>query len=534
MAENLNNIATPANQRTGSGFTNLQQYLGANEGNDLGNVITNGVNQQLGNTDTTLQAAQGDFANQVGNADQAGSSSDITNEQNILNNALNNPNQVSQQDITQFGNWRNANYNGPNQLTDVSEFPQLTGQLNYLNSIGTNLQNPGGKSQLLNSFINKPNYSQGDQNFDTTLLGSNPKNSASFNALGQQIQNTNNAVTGAESQAGAQAQNIADQTNQFKQGLYNNLGLDQTGNYTGANQQGLIEQQNSNLQNQVASDTAAQNAAYTNSLSDLQNLSVGNNPYLASLSGVTTYGVNPANTNLLTKSIAPNASNVASPQQAATINALSQLAGINNTFITDPSQVGTYNAAKPVSFDTPAYLSQVQTAKNAYNNYLNSMQGNSGINNFGAVTGANASSISSMTPAQAQAFLQQYGLTFNTGAKDQGAATNGQTGPNSFGILTNGSPLGTSSDNVGYSQMGGNFQGTLPQIISQDQADLGQFKGVTGNALTGNNVYQADTNQMQQAQNLLNIINNAYGENQVIQGAPQPISTPRTPVSRNI
>lgn len=481
----------PQNARTGSGFTNLQQYLGANEGNNLNDVITGGVNQQLGGVNTTLQGAQGDFASQLANASQLGSSTDIQNEQDILNKLNNSPTDINQNDINAFQNYRTTNYNGPKQLSDTSEFPKLTGQVDYLNSLGKNLQNPGGKSQLLSTFINRPDYTQGEQNFDATLLGNSPNN-ASFNQLGQQIQNTSKAVAGAEAQAGAQAQNTADQTQQFKQGVYNTLGLDQTGNYTGANQNGLIEQNANTLNQRVNDYTQQQNAAYQQSLQDLQNQNVTNNPYLASLSGMTTYGVAPSSA-LLTKAIAPNASNVASANDAARINALTQLAGINNTFITDPSQVGTYNHSAPVSFDTNAYKSQVQTAKNAYDSYLNNLVAGSGINNFSALTGnLTNSQIQAMTPQQAQAFLQQYGNQFNVGKVDQ--------------------------NGTGVYQQGGNFQGTLPQIIAQANADLANYSGMSGNALSGNNNVQADLNQKQNAQQFLNIINNAYGANQVIKG----------------
>lgn len=518
-------IPQTSNQMTGTGFTNLQDYLNANQGNDLNNVLASGINQQIGATNTTLQNAQGDFANQLAGANQAGSAADVANEQNVLGYALNNPNQVTPQDVSQFNKWENQTYNGPTQLSSVSEFPQLTSQLQELQGLGANLNSPSGKSQLLNTFINQPGYTQGQQNFDTMLLGSSPNNNNTLNNLGQQISNVNNNVTGAENQAGAQATNTANQTAQFQGNLLNNLGLSSAGNYTGNIPTGLIEQQNTNLQNQTAADVAAQQAAYAQSQKDLANLNVTGNPYLAQLAGVTTYGVNPLTSDYLTEEATPTASSVASPQQAATLQALSQLAGINNTFVTNPSQVGTYNPTQAVQFATPAYLSQVAAAKANYQKQLNDLQVNSGINNLGAVTGLTTAQAASMTPAQAQAFLQQYSIPFNTGSNADENNVNAGGGTNAFGVLTSGNPLGSSSSNDNVYQVGGNYQGTLPQVIAQNQANLQQFQGMSGNALTGNTTYQADQNQLQQAQNLLNLFQTAYGENQVIKGN-QPASLP--------
>ena len=67
MAQTIDDTAKQPDKRSGTGFTNLQNMMDANQNNKLGSAVSSGVAGQFNQAKDSLGQAQGQFQQQLGN-----------------------------------------------------------------------------------------------------------------------------------------------------------------------------------------------------------------------------------------------------------------------------------------------------------------------------------------------------------------------------------------------------------------------------------------------------------------------------------
>lgn len=185
-------------QNQGTGFTNINQILDANQGagQKEGQKIGSGLSDQANSVRAGIQSAQSDFSN----ATQAGSqpaNQAIQAGQGLQQQAGEDVNAYStrlangNQDYTQVGqNLANASYGGP---MGISNAGQLQAQGANATALGRLAGTQGGQTQLLQSMVAAPgNYTSGQSALDTLLLGQGGQNA---------IQQGRQATIGSQQQA---------------------------------------------------------------------------------------------------------------------------------------------------------------------------------------------------------------------------------------------------------------------------------------------------------------------------------------------
>lgn len=379
---------TPAanpNKQQDSGYTNIQRIVQANQGNKLGSTIGSNIQNAAQQAQQGVTQAQQQFQQQAG-----ANRSDTGANQQLVQQALANPTQISgnQNQVSQFQNLLSGTYQGPKGLANAG---QLQAQAQDVNELGQATTSAGGQQGLLQRFVGTPQYTSGQQSLDSLLLGAtggNALNQARRSTAGVQ-QQANQAAQGATQTA----QEYANRNQQFGQNVQNQFGQN-----VAEQQQGLTKQaqqaqqardaQVSALQQQVANGTMTQDVADQLGLG-LQNISnVGMNggdfgtqgAHLVGGQGLYTYGVDPSKY-IAENSQQANAQNSANAQQYAQMQALAKLGGqfapnqAQQTLaqFNNPSQAGTFQAAKAYNVDNPAFQGALQQGQQTYQNYLNNV-----------------------------------------------------------------------------------------------------------------------------------------------------------------
>lgn len=208
-------------RQRGSGYTNTQNYVNANQGNKLGQTIGTAIGQTAQEEQNQTKAAQDKFNTDIGKSVQ-----DIKSGQNIYNQ-LGNVNFATDSNnssniLTDLGTDENAaavqdlgqGYQGPTGLNNAE---RLSNQASDLKQTAGGLTSYAGRQAALQRFIGGPQYTQGQQTLDNLLLGQNDQplrdarrqsNVASANAL--------NAIGSAQSMGsntGAQYGQVASDVN---------------------------------------------------------------------------------------------------------------------------------------------------------------------------------------------------------------------------------------------------------------------------------------------------------------------------------
>ena len=159
---------TPA-QKQGSGFTNINRVMQANQGNKLGQTVGSGVQQQGQQVQNQLGQAQQQFGKQS----QANRLDTIQNQQ-LFQQGLQDPTKLAadQSNISKFQNILSGKYQGPQGLQNAD---QLAAQAASAQQMGQALGSEGGRQSLLQRFVGGNQYGQGQQTLDAMLLGAGPQ-----------------------------------------------------------------------------------------------------------------------------------------------------------------------------------------------------------------------------------------------------------------------------------------------------------------------------------------------------------------------
>jgi hypothetical protein len=406
--------------RTGTGFVNLNQYLNANQNNDLANTVSSGLQGDVNSVNSGLQNAQSQFTN-AADQGQLDTSANQQQANSILNNAQNATagTPLSSQDLSNWNNLTSGSYSGPQDLTNYG-LSNLQGQASGLQQAAAAGGTAAGRQGLLQDYVGGPGYTQGQQTLDNALLGASAGNQ--FNQARQAASGLTNTINQANTNDQNLAQTYTNQANQFTaankaaaNNALNNFNAGLTNDVTNANNAQNTAYQNLVSQLQNPSSLTAAQIAQLNAANPGLNLSQGENLYGVNLlngiqpvvgtNGQTTYGTNGQ---FLSEATPLGTQNLVTPNIAAQANALSTLAGQANPLGTlDPNALPTgYNTAattSPYSFNTSGLNTALQQGQANYQTALNAP-----LNNL---TGEYAA-FNGMTPQQAITAVQNAQIQF--------------------------------------------------------------------------------------------------------------------------
>src|SRR5260221_5223447 len=197
----------PAGTSSGS-FTNIRNYLNANQGNSLGNQVGGRIQQNVNKTQGDINQAKSDFDTQNQQGQGAAFNQETFDKVQQAKN-LTDPNNAI--DPNAIKNQLTSTYKGPQGLANQDV---LANQASNLAQQGQATGTEAGRLGLLQQYFTTPSqqYSGGQPKLDQLLLQSTPgqmqalqQARAGTAQVGQQVQQAGNAAqnTAQQSQAAA-------------------------------------------------------------------------------------------------------------------------------------------------------------------------------------------------------------------------------------------------------------------------------------------------------------------------------------------
>lgn len=344
---------------------NLQDYLTANapQAVGMGGAIAQNISTQGQQVTGDINADQQAF-------DQSVQTSNVAPNQDLINQAANNPSEFVQDpnNVQQFQAQENANYTGPTSFESSAYDQPLTQEVDQFQQNTPNTNTPAGVLQLVTGQEQNPTL--GMENLDALLLGGTPgatqaitQAEAPYASLGQSL--TNVGTTEDANIASAQANDLAAPA------------AVQNAFFTGPNAEVPAWEQG--LQGEETNATNAVNAynqtvpGYDTEQGNLGNIAQNWNNFQYSVPnfGIYTTPISAPGSPSEAAVNAPSLSSVATPQDYATEAALSQLLGTSlGTTPIDQStvgQAGTFQAPGAVPNLQPQAQSELDNLLSAYN-----------------------------------------------------------------------------------------------------------------------------------------------------------------------
>jgi len=349
---------------SGGNWTNIQNYLTANNGGAFGQQFAGNVGNDVTSAQNAITNASNNFQNQVNQGT-------LQNNQNVLNEVGSAPQSMSTADQSTFENQLKGGYTGPQSAGNDTGFSNADTTAHNAYSEAQAAQTPGGQATLLQKFYNAPQYTTGQQSLDEAFLSMDPNAQAALSQLAGQAGslpvNYENAFNAANTQAG-QAQATSTQARQAA-----NTALFGQGGSAASVQGGAI----GNLQNTLNSQATTAKTAFDQAQQDIQNAVASGDyskltPAESQMLGYSnsqpyTYGVSAQNYLSTNPDTGITANTAATAQQAAQMDALAKLAGLQ----TDPyanSQVAGTAPTNPVNFNEAGFQNAVLGQQQAYQN----------------------------------------------------------------------------------------------------------------------------------------------------------------------
>lgn len=353
--------------RQGTGFTNIQNVLKANQGANLGQNIGGKISNVVGGVKKGTEEEQSKFQTGL-KQNELGTQDDITKRQSVLNkvsglNKYDEIGNVNDEDAKSFERFRSGQYAGPTQLGNIG---QLTNQAQEAVQVGAATKTQPGRFGLLRRFLGPQsnNYNQGQQKLDSLLLGTDQSN-ALKQARRETIQ-VKDVPTAANTAARAQAGIALTQAGKFGEETRGELGsregvlnTDINAQYSKAQSDEANRQRAFNeLRGRLAAGEAGVvgGAGFDDAGSDLSNLTAGGADFNRYLSGRLVGGSRELGDRGQTSTEA----------QRAQFDALGRLSGKQSEF--DKFKQGTNTASKfNIGDDAYGILEKSLQAKTGYN-----------------------------------------------------------------------------------------------------------------------------------------------------------------------
>lgn len=219
MADTIDNRAKAPKQQKTTGFTNINDIVKANRQNRLGQTVSGGVSNVVGQNQQQLGQAKSQFQEQS-QANQFGGQAD----KEKVEDTLKDPTKASQDVVDRFAQFRSGQYQGPKQIANKD---QLQAGQQDIQSLANASKDEYGRRGLLQRFVSPNQYTQGQQRLDNLLLGQ-----TGGKALNEARRSANlygRELTDAERSAEAQAKGLTEQASQFGKFVQGRLGEEETG-----------------------------------------------------------------------------------------------------------------------------------------------------------------------------------------------------------------------------------------------------------------------------------------------------------------
>jgi len=348
----------------GSSASKLGDYLSANapQIGQQASQIAGGLNQQYGQ----LQQGINDVSNQFGQQVSGGYAAP---NQNLVNEAFSNPSQFASTpgNVSAFQAQYNNQYTGPQNVESFSPYSQIQGQVQNAVQQGGLLGSQAGLQSYLQG--KSPNSTRAANTLDSLLLSGNPEAKQTVQNAGKQFNDLTGQLENVKTQGGQQVEQAKAGAESSKQAAQK-AAQDYTQNFNNQLNQNLT-----NAQNQVSQYNAGI-PAYQNQAQDLNSLINEWNAYSAHMPNfdVSTQDISNPYANFKPQQLqdAPTLNQVATPEQLATQQALSQLLGSNVGPLDVNSEVGGYQA--PTLNFNPSQNAQDVT-NNLSTSYQNTLTG---------------------------------------------------------------------------------------------------------------------------------------------------------------
>lgn len=336
---------------TGSGYQNLDSYLNSNQSQQFGQQVHDKVGGDVKAAQQNMQDAGNAFTTRVKEANNTPTSDQ-------LNSSIANPTGA---DAKQFQTWENQSYQGPNSLAeDSGNYNKYWSGAGKANTSAQLLGSEPGRFTLLDSYFGKPSYNNGQKSLDNLLVQQS--------GLGQDTRNLQNQATslkttGAnqEKQLAGVAANRAGEVDQSRKATRAAIGLDDQGSVIqGANAGALGQsyQQALDTQSSVNQGRKSQQDSLTQSLG--QNAFTQDQLNQLGLSqGQDLYGIDNLGKYVTLNPAELSRNQAFTPEQKARIQALQQLAGVQDDFASGSSD----GVNDPYVFNKAGFQSDLAAGK---------------------------------------------------------------------------------------------------------------------------------------------------------------------------
>lgn len=309
----------PMRPKTGSGFTNLQKFVQANQNNKLGSAITSGIQNSSNQLNQNLGQANQKFTQKLGentfNTDE-----NKAKLGGIINNAATSG-QVNDADANYFTKMREAKYDGPTALDNVNSIQSQAGNVQ---NVAKDAATEQGRRGLLSRYaVGNNQYTQGQQRLDGMLLGKTINTQDLSQARQEALKNVGQAQRSINS-ASQQAQTVQNNNALFGKELSGQVDS-QLGNLR-SGLEGKVNQANSEAQQEY---DALQRRYQSGKLNFEDVMNLGNILDGGLTEDTRLFDVDPTQLGSLYHKNQFNMSQVADPTQYAQYSALARLSGKN-------------------------------------------------------------------------------------------------------------------------------------------------------------------------------------------------------------
>ena len=247
----LSNLFQTAGQnqaKTGTGYTNLNKFLNANQGNQLGQKVAGNLQTQVGGVQSQLGQQKTEFEKEA-EKNRLDTDANKQSRDAVIgrfSSASSAGGDLDKEDVNKFSQFRAGQYAGPKGLQDTST---LSNQAQQLAGQTSNLS-PSGTQELLRRTVGDGRYTQGQQRLDSLLL-----DRSGIKQVGRQAQALGSDINRANLAAQGQAQALTGQAQQF-----------------GADTTAALKNSLAGLDTEAANQLTAAQAAETNRQAQLEAL----------------------------------------------------------------------------------------------------------------------------------------------------------------------------------------------------------------------------------------------------------------------
>lgn len=337
---------------TGSHFQNLDKYLQTNQAQNFGGQVLGKVQGEISGAQDSQAQAGDKFRTQV-------ATSDRTPTQEQISGAIANPTNA---DPKEFQSWTKQTYTGPKSLAEAPEaWSQYFSGVDKAQTSAKALGSEAGRFSLLDSYFGRPSYNFGEKSLDNLLVQGSGLGHETKKTQDQATQLRSQANEGAKALSGVAAERSGE-VDRSRQGARAAIGIDDQGQVLTGDKAGALGKEYSAVDQELADARAGRTAAGEQTKRDLGTgvLTADELKSLGLSDGQDIYGLD------LTQYLTPGADltrdQVMAPDERARIQALSQLAGIDDTYAAGTQQ----DKGQDFSFDTNKFNADVGNQKSLF------------------------------------------------------------------------------------------------------------------------------------------------------------------------